>query len=340
MPNQAAGPVMQDGPLAGLPVPQDQNPFLQGNNDAVAEEVKKKQQRFKITSEDLTDGPMGLNQLYIQSVIKGGKQNELKLRGKGHEASDLNKIIQLYKKWHMNFAPKYQFSYFTDRMTKMSSDKTVKSHMSKLRSVYQGEDDHMVEFAGEQVSLKDFHFNGVPSNSKDKENTQNGVKATDKKEGIPYFSYNEASKGEKATEEVGKEGAQFRMLDGPDDNPMQMMINTNQPGKSSDFQSLTKQGEALRNNPGLSEEQMRRMEENRRKAMERKRKSMQVMQESEAQAANTDVQDEGPSKRQKTDKKEEDDIAKNVCKVMDAAGQSADEEDEIMDENDLADLMD
>ena len=114
---------------------------------------------------------MGLNQLYIQSVIKGGKQNELKLRGKGHEASDLNKIIQLYKKWHMNFAPKYQFSYFTDRMTKMSSDKTVKSHMSKLRSVYQGEDDHMVEFAGEQVSLKDFNFNGVPSNSKDKENT-------------------------------------------------------------------------------------------------------------------------------------------------------------------------
>ena len=53
----------------------------------------------------------------------------------------------------------------------------------------------------------------------------------------------------------------------------------------------------------------------------------------------TDVQAEGPSKRQKTDKKEEDDIAKNVCKVMDAAGQSADEEDEMMDENDLADLM-
>ena len=73
--------------------------------------------------------------------------------------------------------------------------------------------------------------------------------------------------------------------------------------------------------------------------MERKRKSMQVMQESEAQAVSTDVQAEGPSKRQKTDKKEEDDITKNVCKVMDAAGQSADEEDEMMDENDLADLM-
>ena len=62
----------------------------------------------------------------------------------------------MYKKWHMGFAPKYHFDYFTDRMTKMSSDKTVKSHMSKLRRVYQGEEDHFVEFAGGQVNLKDF----------------------------------------------------------------------------------------------------------------------------------------------------------------------------------------
>jgi len=71
------------------------------------------------------------------------------LRGKGHEAGDLNKIMGMYKKWHMDFAPKYQFDYFTDRMTKMSSDKSVKIHLSKLRDVYKGEADHLVEFGGE-----------------------------------------------------------------------------------------------------------------------------------------------------------------------------------------------
>lgn len=54
------------------------------------------------------------------------------------------------------------------------------------------------------------------------------------------------------------------------------MINTSEK-RDGGFQSLTQQGAALRNNPGLSEEQMRRMEENRRLAMERKRKSMQVL---------------------------------------------------------------
>ena len=90
-----------------------------------------------------------MNLFYIESVVRGGKQGQLKLRGKGHEAGDLNKIMSMYKKWHMSFAPKYHFDYFTDRMTKFSSDKTIKCHISKLRNVYKGEEDHMFEFGGE-----------------------------------------------------------------------------------------------------------------------------------------------------------------------------------------------
>ena len=41
-------------------------------------------------------------------------------------------------------------------------------------------------------------------------------------------------------------------------------------------QRLTEQSAALVKNPGLSEEQMRRMEENRRKAIERKRRTEQA----------------------------------------------------------------
>ena len=76
------------------------------------------------------------------------------------------------------------------------------------------------------------------------------------------------------------------MLDGPDDNPIQMINTMDQRPPQKNFASLTQQGAALRNNPGLSEEQMRLMEENRRKAIERKRKSMQVQKEIEAMEAN------------------------------------------------------
>ena len=121
----------------------------------------------------------------------------------------------------MSFAPKYHFEYFQDRMTKFSSDKAVKAHMSKLRSVYKGEEDHVVEFAGEQVNLKDFQKDATNMHLQNQENQVNGARATDKKEGIPYFSYDNQTQ-EKDAE---RPEAQFRMLDGPDDNPIQM-INT------------------------------------------------------------------------------------------------------------------
>ena len=70
------------------------------------------------------------------------------------------------------------------------------------------------------------------------------------------------------------------MLDGPDENPIQMIDTTARQPSGRGFQSLTQQGAAMRGNAGgLSEEQMRLMEENRRKAIERKRRSMQTQLE-------------------------------------------------------------
>ena len=143
----------------------------------------------------------------------------------------------------MDFAPKYHFDYFTDRMTKMSSDKTVKAHISKLRDVYKGEADHIVEFGGEQMNLKDFQkevlnkqqvANTAGNND---ENQVNGGRATDKKEGIPYFSYDNQS----AEKQSKPNEAQFMMLDGPDDaNPIQMINTTDRKAPTqSGFQSLT-----------------------------------------------------------------------------------------------------
>jgi hypothetical protein len=46
---------------------------MQNNDEAVEEAKKKKKQLFKITAEDLTEGPLGLNMLYINSVIRGSR---------------------------------------------------------------------------------------------------------------------------------------------------------------------------------------------------------------------------------------------------------------------------
>lgn len=58
---------LQPGGEDGLLMPgaEEENPFLQNNNDAAAEEARKKSRRFAITSEDLCEGPLGLNALYI-----------------------------------------------------------------------------------------------------------------------------------------------------------------------------------------------------------------------------------------------------------------------------------
>ena len=140
----------------------------------------------------------------------------------------------VYKKWHMGFAPKYHFDYFTDRMTKMSIDKTVKCHISKLRDVYRGEADHTVEFCGEQVNLKDFQKEAAASmhNPGNQENQGvNGARATDKKEGIPYFSYDNQNASAGGAPQSDQKDNGFRMLDGQDENPIQMIntMGTNKP---------------------------------------------------------------------------------------------------------------
>ena len=123
----------------------DQNPFLQ-NQDQEEPSKKKTGRRFAIKPEDLAMPGGALDQLYLQSVIFGKKQGKLKLQGKGHEASDLDKIMNMYRGWHREIAPKFEFSYFAERLSKFSNSKDVKEHMEKLRGVYKGEVDHFMPF--------------------------------------------------------------------------------------------------------------------------------------------------------------------------------------------------
>ena len=43
-----------------------------------------------------------------------------KLRGKGHESTDLHKIVSTYKQWHLEHAPKLEYYNFLDKVKKMN----------------------------------------------------------------------------------------------------------------------------------------------------------------------------------------------------------------------------
>lgn len=45
-----------------------------------------------------------------------------KLRGKGHESSDLHKIVNLQKSWHMMHTPKLEYYNFLDKVRKMNKN--------------------------------------------------------------------------------------------------------------------------------------------------------------------------------------------------------------------------
>ena len=68
------------------------------------------------------------------------KANISKLRGKGHEISDLNKIVFHYKSWHMQHCPKLEYHYFLEKVQKFGKDKEVESYLAKLRNHYKGEE--------------------------------------------------------------------------------------------------------------------------------------------------------------------------------------------------------
>lgn len=66
--------------------------------------------------------------------------------------------MDVYHKFHAQVAPKYEFGYFCDRMRALSKDKTVKEHMSKIRSAFCGHKDLHVQVASsvqEEINLSE-----------------------------------------------------------------------------------------------------------------------------------------------------------------------------------------
>ena len=122
----------------------DLNLFEDGGNDGKKENGSKKQEEkkkpkkpmVKLDPMFLIDNPRGLKKLYKNMVIDGDKN--LNLKGKGHEISDLNRVMKVLKGWHFECMPKIEISYFAQRMQKVGNDKDTKAFLGKLRNVYKG----------------------------------------------------------------------------------------------------------------------------------------------------------------------------------------------------------
>ena len=86
--------------------------------------------------ENLVEDTNGINSLF--KTFTQHSETIDHLRGKGNEISDLNKIVGLFKGWHMQHQPKIEYYYFLERVRKHHSDKSVPVYLQKLRNHYKG----------------------------------------------------------------------------------------------------------------------------------------------------------------------------------------------------------
>ena len=128
------------------------NPFAQMDQIANEQTAKKRVGPRTFNESDLCVKPEGINALYSQMIINRDKMN---LKGKGHEISDFSKLIQGYKNWHMQFAPKLKFDFATNKINAYSGKKIVVEHVGKLRQIYinQNQGEQFEELFGKTTEL-------------------------------------------------------------------------------------------------------------------------------------------------------------------------------------------
>lgn len=82
------------------------NPFEEVEGEDKQVVPKKRANVISLKPEDLCNNPLGLTCLYQEFINhpvpgeRGQLNQKLNLKGKGHELSDFNKIMNVYRKWH------------------------------------------------------------------------------------------------------------------------------------------------------------------------------------------------------------------------------------------------
>ncbi|KAK0210825.1 replication fork protection component Swi3-domain-containing protein [Desarmillaria ectypa] len=108
-------------------------------------EQKKEKKKTARLNEALLVGPSGFPQL-----IKDTK--DFKIKGKGHEEADLNRLLQRYQYWTQRMFPKTQFTDTVARIEKLCHSKVMHSHMTSWRDEVMGVKKPVVENEDEEAS--------------------------------------------------------------------------------------------------------------------------------------------------------------------------------------------
>ncbi|KAL4443311.1 hypothetical protein ABPG75_011048 [Micractinium tetrahymenae] len=128
-----AGPA----PAASSPGPGGLEPFnldAEGNGQAPVGQTaaalrKEKRKRPKLTV-DMLKGPKGLPDVYLNFPDAFRRQ----FKGRGHEASDLRRLLEMYKRWQDRIFPHGEFDAFICTLERISGTNVLKHHMREKRA--------------------------------------------------------------------------------------------------------------------------------------------------------------------------------------------------------------
>ena len=154
--------------------------------------VKVKKPFLKLDAQRLEDKDIGM--LSIYNDIK----YNLKIKGKGHEITDLQRLMNIYRGWHSKIMPSYKFNYFIKQLRKQGKDPRVKKSLDGLRKIHKGKITMNENNNGDQL-VEDNDF--APSEKAEK-NPDPEPNQYNEEDFNAYYEAEEAQKNKKLEEDL------------------------------------------------------------------------------------------------------------------------------------------
>ncbi|CAI2380761.1 unnamed protein product [Moneuplotes crassus] len=94
--------------------------------------IRAKKPILKLTPERLTENEDGFSSLY--NDIK----YNLIIKGEGHEITDLQRLMNIYRGWHNKVMPKYKFDHFVKQLRVQGKEPQVLNSLEQYRKLHKG----------------------------------------------------------------------------------------------------------------------------------------------------------------------------------------------------------
>lgn len=179
-----------------------------------------------------------------------------KYRGRGHEISDLENLIGLYREWHSHILPYYPFEHFVHKVEQVAATKRVKMCLGELRE--------KVARGGDPTKWRE---SPIVNDADDDINNENEAKDS---EGL-FDNQEEASFKNNGADDIEEDMLQEVYEKATEEEPL-MNLQSDSFTIGETVEGVVNQEEPNTSNSNetlLTEQQRARMEANRLKALER-----------------------------------------------------------------------